>query len=215
MHPPGGVRGDPQIQEAAVADRLLVDFDQMRDAAQAGIFRLVIEPARPQRHIALRRNAEAPVHVTAAEIRLVDAAGGRFPRGARRGPGRDAAAALRRRVAALVADPAKVGADVAEDRGLRLKFPDQSPVFRPAVVGAAVDAPFFARAAVPAVAAVGPVEPHFKGRAVIAQHLAELFAEHFGHILRFAVTSVVPVPRRHVEADLQPGAAAGGGHLPD
>jgi hypothetical protein len=67
----------------------------------------------------------------------------------------------------LVADPANVGADVGEDDGIRLELTDEFPGAGPVVVGAFVDHPFFACAAVETVASVGAVMPDLVDGAVV------------------------------------------------
>ena len=114
----------------------------------------------------------------------------------------------------FIADPAHVRAAVRKHHRTGLQFPDDLPRPRPIVVGIAVDRARFVGAAVPAVPAIGPVEPHFEHVAVTGQQLPELVAVIFD-IFGFAVIRTIPVPRRQVEPHLHPFGPAGVGELPD
>ena len=118
------------------------------------------------------------------------------------------------RDALLVADPAHVGAGVAEHHGVGLQVADDLPRVLPVVVRPAVDRPLLPRAAVVAVAAVRPVEPDLEERPVARHQLPELAAV----VLEVggpAVLRVVAVPRREVDAEGEPVPPARVGDLAD
>ena len=122
-------------------------------------------------------------------------------------------AAHRIHVATLVAGPAVFGAELAaEDGYLGLQFAHEAQDLAEAVV-AFGNLPRLLGAAVPAVAAVGAVEPHLEDLAVPAvQQLAHLGVVDLD-VFFGRVVGAVAVPRRAVDAELQPGAAAGVAHL--
>ena len=116
--------------------------------------------------------------------------------------------------ALLVADPAHVGAGVAEHHGVGLQVADDLARVLPVVVRPAVDRPLLPRAAVVAVAAVRPVEPDLEERPVARHQLPELAAV----VLEVggpAVLRVVAVPRREVDAEGEPVPPARVGDLAD
>ena len=161
---------------------------------------LVIEPARPDRHIALGGHPVRPRPVAA--IQALDV-------GATR---REVRAVLRRPArlpcdATFVADPADVGTRVAEQHRVRLELAHELPGVGPLVVAAIVDLAPLVRAAVVAVAAVRAVEEDLEHRPVFGEQLTQLIAI-VHEILRRAVVLVISVPRREIDAKSQPLTAA-------
>ena len=116
--------------------------------------------------------------------------------------------------AGLVAHPAQVAAvaAVVPDDAAGLQFTDHAERLGPLVVGLGVDAARPVGSAIPAVAAVGPVEPHLEDVAVLCQQLAQLVAE-VGNVFRAAVVRMIPIPGREIDGKLQPLLAAGIGQL--
>ena len=106
--------------------------------------------------------------------------------------------------AALGADPAQVAAvaaRIAPDDTPRLQLADHLEGLRPAVVVLGNLSPLVGTA-IPAIAAVGPVEPHFEHLAVVRQQFAQLVAEIL-HISRATVFRMISVPRREIDSKLK------------
>src|SRR6185436_19561894 len=183
------------------ADRGVVEIDQVLLTPDLVVFARVRTPAGPDRDVALGRGP-----VGARPVAAVQAGGV--------GPARNEVGAVGRgptglaRGAALVADPAHVGAGVAEDDRVRLKLADQRERRRPVVVALAVDPARFARPAVEAVAAVGAVQEDLADLAIAREQLAKLIAE-VGDVLGPAIVGAVAVPRREVDAEAKSAPAAG------
>ena len=83
----------------------------------------------------------------------------------------------------------------------------------PIVIGLAVDAPGFPRAAVIAVAAVGAVEPDFGDGAIVCEQFGQLIAV-ISDVGRGSVKGGIAVPRRKVDAEFQSLFAAGAAKFP-
>ena len=172
----------------------------------------VVEPVRTERHVGVAGHEEHAVLLSDRVVREIAEAGHGLtalsPRSTR-GPGTEGFLGGK---ALLVAHPAHVRADVAEDRHAGLELADELPCVDPVVVRAMVDVAAFARAAVVAVAAVRAVEEELERRAVVGQDFAELFLED-GQVVGRAVLGVVAVPRGDVEPDVEAVLAAGVGHF--
>ena len=184
-----------------MADAAIVQIDQMLDAFHLRVLALVVEPSRTNRRVALCRHPRIAVGVAAlqfletlvARIDLFDA---------QERPVR------RVGIAFFIAHPAASGTSIAENHGLRLQFSNHFPRARVIVIGAAVDFPRLTRSAIPAVAAVGTVEPNLEQFAILREQLVQLRIEIF-HVERCAVESLMAVPRREVETKFQPVFLAG------
>ena len=172
----------------------------------------VVEPVRTERHVGVARHEEHAVLLSDRVVREIAEAGHGLtalsPRSTR-GPGTEGFLGGK---ALLVAHPAHVRADVAEDRHAGLEFAYHLPGVNPVVVRAMVDVAAFSCAAVVAVAAVRAVEEELERRAVVGQNLAELFLEN-RQIIGRAVLGVVAVPRGDVEPDVEAVLAAGVRHF--
>ena len=118
-------------------------------------------------------------------------------------------------VARLRTYPAQVAtvAAVVPDEALGLQLADHAVGLGPFVVGSAVYLARLVGTAIPAVAAIGTVEPHLEDVAVVRQQLTQLIAE-VGDILRPSVVLMVTVPGRQVDGELQPLLSASIGQLP-
>ena len=115
-------------------------------------------------------------------------------------------------VAVLVAHPAATGTAVGENDGVGLQAFYCGMGAGKVVVGAAVYLAGLLGTAVPAVAAVGTVEPHLEDVAILAQKLFQLGMEIL-HVEGGAVEGLVAVPGREVEAELEAVLTAGGGQF--
>ncbi len=194
-----------QQQARAAPHRDVIQLNHILRSSHQAVLAGVIEPARPDGHVAFGRNPMRAVGMSRVEL---------VPVGESRAPG----AQVQRGPAGIagdarfVAHPAHFRPHVAEHDGVGLQLPHQGPGLLPAVVSLAIDFPSLARAAIVAVAAVGPVEPDLVDRAVLREQLAQLVAE-VGHVFRPAVVLVVAVPGRKVDAELQAVPPAGVGNL--
>ena len=112
-------------------------------------------------------------------------------------------------VSGFSADPAQVSAiaAVVPDETPRLQLADHVVGRRPLVVCGAVDIAAFIGPSVPAVTAVGSVEPHLKHIAVLCQQFVKLVAE-VCDIFRLAIVRMIAVPWREVYGIFQPFLAA-------
>ena len=111
-------------------------------------------------------------------------------------------------IAILIAHPTATGTSVAENDGLRLQFVDGFPRPREVIISATVNFASLLRTAVPAVAAIGTVEPHLENLAILRQQLIQLCIEIL-HVEWRAVEGLMAIPRRQVQAQLQAIFAAG------
>ena len=90
---------------------------------------------------------------------------------------------------------------------MRLQFADHAEGFRPLIICLPVYAPGLIGTAVPSVASVGTIEPHFEDVPILGEQFAQLITE-IGYILRTAVFGMVPVPGRQINGKFQPFLAA-------
>ena len=186
-----------QQQLAVAADRSLVEPEQGLRRLHPGVLGRAVEPAGADRHVALRRNPVGAEARALAEL-VAERRAGHVACAVDERPRRQ------RPLAALVADPADVRPRVAEHHGVRLQPPHRPVEQRPVV-----DLPLAVRPF-----AVGAVEPDLEDRPVVPEHLLEHRDEH-RVVLGRAVGRVIAVPRREVDAELQPGLAARVGELAD
>ena len=199
------VDGEIQQERAVVAHGAIVEVNQVVDALHAVVFPFVVEPARAYRRVALRGHPRVAVLMAVLQF-LVALIAGIDLLGTQERPVGGVG------IAPFVAHPAAPGSAIAEDDGLRLQFVDGLPRPREIIIGAAVYLPRFLGTAVPAVATIGSVEPHLEHLAILREQFAQLGIEVF-HVERRAVESLMAVPRREVQAQLQPVLAAGGCQL--
>src|SRR4029078_2172029 len=112
-------------------DRREVEIDEVVDRAHLRVLRRVVEPAGTDREVAFTRTPRAAVGIAVLQHlrrRVAADAGDADDVGVDGGPVGIAGDA------ALVADPADVGAGVGEHHRTRLQLPHQAPRARPAVV---------------------------------------------------------------------------------
>src|SRR5262245_180676 len=140
----------------------------------------MVEPARPNRDIALCRYPISSGPVAAIQSRFVGASWHKVI-AVQRGPTRFACGS------ALVADPSNIGTGVAEDARFRLQLANELHRVLPTVIGLAVNGAFFSRSTVKAVAAVCSIEKDFEDLSVVGQELAQLVPE----VSEIGVTPVV------------------------
>ena len=199
------VDGEIQQERAVVAHGAIVEVNQVVDALHAVVLPLVVEPARAYRRVALRGHPRVAVLMTILQF-LVALVAWIDLLGTQEGPVGGVG------IAPFVAHPAASRSAIAEDDGLRLQFVDRLPRPREIIIGAAVYLSRFLGTAIPAVATIGSVEPHLEHLAILRQQFAQLGIKVF-HVERRAVESLMAVPRREVQAQLQPVLAAGGSKL--
>ena len=175
-------------------DAALPEVEELRGRLDLVVLVRVVEPTRTDRHVAFGGDPRLAVLVALVE-RLR----------ARRVVVADAVAlglehrpAGLARPALLVADPADVGADVAEHHGVGLQLAHDLAEAREVVDLALAVRPL----------AAGAVEPDLEDRPVLREHLAQLLAEVLVVLLAGAVLRIVAVPRREVHAELEAALAA-------
>ena len=198
------VRGHREVQQkrGIAAHGLVIRVHQLGQALHVGVLRLVIEPARADAGVRFAGAPDVTVLHPVVQHRVIGLAlgGHRAPVGFAH-------------VAGFGAHPAEVGAVrvVTPDHTIGLQHADQLVGLGPIVIGL-LDPARLVGAAVPAVAAVGSVEPDLEDVAVAQQQFAQLVAE-VRDVLRPAVLRVVAVPRREVHGELEPFLATGLGQF--
>ena len=203
-----GADGEIEQQGGIAAHGLVVGVHQLGQALHVGVFCLVIEPAGADAGVGFPGAPYVPVLYAIVQHGIGGVSGG----------GHQAPVGLSH-VAGLGAYPAQVSAvsAVVPDDSVGLQFPDHPEGFGPAVIGFPVYPARFVGTAVPAVAAVGAVEPHLKDLPVVGEQLPQLVPE-VGHIFRPAVFGVVAVPGGKVHGKTEPFLPAGIGeflhHIP-
>ena len=194
---------DPDIHRAAVAHAREIQLHEIRRALGAAAFALVIEPAAPKRKVGLAGEKMAAVGLARIEQRAIIGSVGRYDGGAR----------IAVQKSPLVARPAEIAILAATENGdVRLQGANEAHHLAEAIVVLADGAPLVG-AAIPAIAPVGAVEPHFEHLAVAAaQEFLELGMEDLD-VFFGGVVGAVAVPRRHVHAEFESRLAAGAFHF--
>ena len=199
MYQAPAVDGDIEDEVGIVAYRLVVDRFEVLGRFDAGILFGVVEPAGADGDVRLCR----PVDIASFYAFLQEGDGcvgvGVALFGVEGSPVGSGG------IAPFVAYPSQVGVPGAEDNGIGLEFVDYGAEACPVVLLV-----FFGVIAV----AVGPIEPHFKNRAVVAEQFAELVFEIgvIGGII-FSVERVVAVPGGDIDAHFEAVFAAGVGQV--
>src|SRR5512137_576492 len=111
-------------------------------------------------------------------------------------------------LATLVAPPSAIGADVTVNVGVGLQFADHLEHFRPTIVSHRVHAPDPFGTAVPTFASTTiragrTIKPDLEDWPVACEQFSKLTVE-VAHIPGPPVIRVVAVPRREIDAELQP-----------
>ena len=200
------VRGHREVQqERGIAPHgLVIGVHQLGQALHVGVLRLVVEPARADAGVRLAGAPDVAVLHAVVQHGVTGLAlgGHRAPVGFAH-------------VARFGAHPAEVGAVrvVAPDHAIGLELADELVRLGPLVVGL-LDPARLVRAAVPAVTAVGSVEPDLEDVSVIREQFPKLVAE-IRDVLRPAVLGVITVPRREIHGELEPFLAACIGQFTD
>ena len=186
---------------AVVAHAAVVQVGQLVHALDLVVLALVVEPSGADAGVALAGTPRVAVGMTRLQF-LVLRVAGIYLLDAQECPVRRFGKAF------LVAHPATAGTTVREDDGIRLQAVHDAPGFGVVVVGAAVDLTFLARTAIPAVAAVGTIEPHLKNVAILRHQFLQLVVV-IGDILLCAIAGLMTVPWREVHAEAYAVFAAG------
>ena len=200
------VRGHREVQqERGIASHgLVVGVHQLGQALHMGVFRLVVEPARADAGVRLTRAPDVAVLHAVMQHGVVGLAfaGHRAPVGLAH-------------ITRFGAHPAEVGTVrvVAPDHAVGLELADKPVGLRPLVVGL-LDPARLVGAAVPAVAAIGSVEPDLEDVPVVREQFPQLVAE-VRDVLRPAVLRIIAVPRREVNSELESFLAARVGQFTD
>ena len=180
------VRGDREVQQerGIAAHGLVIRVHQLGQALHVGVFRLVVEPARTDAGVRL---AGAPDVTVLHAVVEHGVAGLAFA-------GHGAPVGLTD-ISGFGAHPAEIGPVriVAPDDAVRLQFADQAIGLRPIVV-ILIDPARLIRTAVPAVTAIGSVEPDLEDVAVVRQQFPQLVTE-IRNVLGPPVLRIIAVPR--------------------
>ena len=186
------LRGDGEVDElgSVMAHAAVVEIDQLVHRLHLSVLLFVVEPSWTDTDVAFRRHPGVAVGMALLQFpvalvaRMYILTAQESPVGGKR-------------KSLLVADPSASRSLVGEDDCLRLEFGHHLPCPWKIVVGLAVDSALLFRATIPAVAAIGAVEPHFEQFAILRQQFLELRIEVF-HVEGSAVESLMAIPRRKV-----------------
>ena len=200
MDQPAPIHRKVQVQIGVVPNASLPQIKQLCRRLHLVIFMRVIEPTRPDAHIAFRGNPRLAVLValgqTLATRRIVRTA--------------TVALHLEHRPigfagpAVLISHPTNIRAHITKDHRIRLALAHG------ALKAWEVVDLFLAVGALAARA----VKPDFVHWPVVGEHLAELLAEILVVCLAGSVRRIVAVPRREVDAKLEPRLATCVAQLP-
>ena len=200
MDQPAPIHRKVQVQIGVVPNASLPQIEQLRRRLHLVIFMRVIEPTRPDAHIAFRGNPRLAVLValgqTLATRRIVRTA--TVPLHLEHRPIGFAGPAV------LISHPTNIRAHITKDHRIRLALAHG------ALKAWEVVDLFLAVGALTARA----VKPDFVHWPVVGEHLAELLAEILVVRLAGSVRRIVAVPRREVDAKLEPRLATGDAQLP-
>ena len=194
----GGYREIEQ-QRRIASHRLVIGVHQFRQALYMIVLGLMIEPAGTDAGIGFAGTPHVAILHTIVQhlIRCWSSAWHQAPVGFAH-------------IASFSSYPAQVGtvAAIVPDKRMGLQFANQSEGLCPTVIGLAVDATRLVGTAIPSVASIGAIKPHFEDIAILGEQFAQLIAE-IGDIFGRTILGMVSVPRREIETELQSLFAAG------
>ncbi len=170
-----------------MAYRAIIEVCELLWCLYLVVFFGMIEPARTDTGVTLRRNPGIAVSVAVLQFAVLRVTGINFF-STEEGP------VGRTGITAFIAYPATTRTAVREDNGIGLPTTDHFVNLREIVIGATVDGSFLAGSTIIAVSTVCTIEPNLKELAVACHYLLELLVIVVNVFLR-AVTCKVSVPR--------------------
>ena len=194
MNQPLAVNREIEQECAIVANTAVIQVHKFINRLDFVIFALVIEPARPDRRVALAGTPGVTVGMARLQLLILWIAGIDFL---------DAQESPVRRVGKpfLVAHPPTAGTAIREDNRVGLQTVNNAPCVWIVVIGAAVNLAFLACAAIPAVTAVCTVKPYLKHFAILGHQFLQLVIV-IGDILGRAIACLMAIPWREIHAKL-------------
>ena len=205
VNQPITIDGEVEQQGAVVAHTAVIQVGQLIHRLDLAVLVLMIEPTWADARVTLAGTPRVAVGMARLQLLVLRVAGIDVLT-AHEGP------VCRVGIPLFVAHPAATRTTVREDDRIGLKPVHNAPSFGIVVVGTAVYLALLSCTSVPAIAAVGAVEPHLKHVAVSRHQLLELPIV-IVDILLCAVAGLVPVPWREVYAHLEAILLAGIGEF--